>query len=703
MFSGKSSQAGFQSNSQHSGLCHKYGAQRSRFLTATIFASAFAAGANAEMDMQQDSELHTTPVSLGKVVVSATRTETNTAESTRAIGVIEQEQIETMQVQSVPKLLNYEANVSAIGGPRSANQSVNIRGLEGNKVLQTVDGVRQGFDSGHRPSYFLDPALVKSVEVVKGPSSQLWGSGALGGVVAQNTVDASDILEGNETMGGFAKVGYNDNNDQVPATLALAGRNATIDWVLSSYLRDSNDITLGNGEHLEGSAERAAGALVKAQWQVSDNSAIDVIYRQSDSEGHVPMNGSAQINTTSNVLIDRETKTNNAIVSYQFEPESPTYDSTISAYWNSVDMAESRVSDGRNDSTKLDVYGFSLINTTKLEQVGLSYGLDGYSEDFDANRGGSNRPLPPQANSKTWGAYLGATFDLGDHFEAELGARYDHFETKSKNLNTQRDDDALSPSAALTWLAHDNLQITLRHDQAFRAPSSEELYTTGTHFCMGPGFCNTFISNPDLESEQSANTELLTRATFASNNSDALWMLEASVFENKIDNFIEQVVSSPVFFPVPDAGTTTWVNVDDATIKGFELSGKYSNQGLNLRVSYGQSRGKDDITGEDLTNIPADKLSAEANYSWFNAQIETGVRLNKVSKQDKTSYAENTTNTHYEGYTTGDIYASWSPLLIDQLTLNLSVNNVSDRYYRQAWQELYATGREVIISSRYDF
>jgi hemoglobin/transferrin/lactoferrin receptor protein len=703
MFSGKSSKAGRQSNSQHSGLCHKYGAERSRILTATIFVSAFATGANAEMDSHQDLELHTAPVSLGKVVVSATRTETNTAESTRAISVIEQEQIETMQVQSVPKLLDYEANISAVGGPRSSNQSVNIRGLEGNKVLQTVDGVRQGFDSGHRPSYFLDPALVKSVEVVKGPAGQLWGSGALGGVVAQNTVDASDLLEGNQTIGGFAKVGYNDNNDQVPATLALAGRNETVDWLLSSYLRDSNDIRLGNGEHLEGSAEREAGALAKAQWQVSDNSAIDVIYRQSDSEGHVPMNASAQINTTSNVLIDRETKTNNAIVSYQFEPESPFYDSTISAYWNSVDMAESRVSDGRNDSTKLDVYGLSLINTSQLEQVSLYYGLDGYSEDFDANRGGSNRPIPPQANSKTWGAYLGAVFDLNDYFEAELGARYDHFETKSKNLNTQRDDDALSPSAALTWLAHENLQVTLRHDQAFRAPSSEELYTTGTHFCMGPGFCNTFVSNPDLEAEKSANTELLTRFAFTPNNSETEWLFEASVFENKVDNFIEQIVSSPVFFPVPDAGTTTWVNVDKATIKGFEISGAYSNQGLNLKLAYGQSRGKDDTTGEDLTNIPADKLSADANYAWFDAQLATGVRLNHASKQDKTNYAENTNNTHYEGYTTGDIYASYNPSSFEQLTLDLSVNNVSDRYYRQAWQELYATGREVIISSRYDF
>ncbi|WP_431312111.1 TonB-dependent receptor plug domain-containing protein [Shewanella glacialipiscicola] len=55
--------------------------------------------------------------------------------------------------------MNYLPNVTLTGGPREQVQGVNIRGLGGNRVLQLIDGVRQNFESGHRPTYFLDPSL----------------------------------------------------------------------------------------------------------------------------------------------------------------------------------------------------------------------------------------------------------------------------------------------------------------------------------------------------------------------------------------------------------------------------------------------------------------------------------------------------------------------------------------------------------------
>jgi hemoglobin/transferrin/lactoferrin receptor protein len=139
-----------------------------------------------------------------------------------------------MQAQSVAQTLLYEPNITTGGGPRAANQEVNIRGLTGNKVLQTVDGARQSFESGHRPSYFLDPELLASVEAVRGPVSSLWGSGALGGVVAQRTINAGDFLPGERDLGGFVKTGFNSNNNQHTSTAAVLGRNGGTDWLLSA-------------------------------------------------------------------------------------------------------------------------------------------------------------------------------------------------------------------------------------------------------------------------------------------------------------------------------------------------------------------------------------------------------------------------------------------------------------------------------------
>ena len=187
------------------------------------------------------------------------------------------------------------------------------------------------------------------------------------------------------------------------------------------------------------------------------------------------------MNGSSVFLIDRETNTDNASIAYDLNTESKLVNGNINAYWNHVEMQESRVSDGRGDSTELDVYGLSLNNISEFNQLSLFYGLDGYSEDFETSRGGTNRPAPPKATTDVWGTYLNANIEVQDNFQIELGARYDKFKTEAKNLNSKQDDDALSPSIAFIWQANDAIEFILRHDQAFRAPSSEELYLSLIH------------------------------------------------------------------------------------------------------------------------------------------------------------------------------------------------------------------------------
>jgi len=664
---------------------------RKKPLISTVSLAFFAALAS-DCVWSQGDEASDQSFAINKVLVSATRTESNVSESGRAVSVVEKSQLEVMQPQSVAQAVRYETNVTMSGGPRSGSQGVNIRGLSGSKVLQVVDGVRQVFESGHRPSYFLDPEMLKSVEVVKGPASTLWGSGALGGVVAQNTISAADLLKPSQDWGGFIKTSFNANNDKQTYVSALAGRTETLDWLLNGYFRDSNDLKQGNDQNLENSGKRDHGVLAKTQWQIDENQGLNFVYRQSNEAGEIPSNGEANL-SSSVFLIDRDTDTQNAALEYELNTESDHINALASVYWNHIEMEEARVSDGRGDSTELDVLGLSLQNSSVLDSMTLLYGVDGYSEDFTGTRDGANRPLPPEANTKVWGAYVSANVPLSETFQWELGARYDRFETEAENLNNKASDDDVSPSIALIWQASNALQLTLRHDRAFRAPSSEELYTTGTHFCMGPGMCNTFLSNPDLEPEKAANTELLARVEFEPNEQGGQWYVESSVFENKVDNFIEQIVS---FSPFP--GNTTWVNVEKATIKGAEVATTYIQDALTLKLSYGQTRGKDKNTNEYLSNIPADKKTIDASYAWADRSITSGLRVTDVDAQNRVNNGAD-----YAGYTIADLYASWSPKELSGVKLDLAVNNLTDRYFRQAWQELYEPGREVIVSAKYSF
>jgi len=627
-----------------------------------------------------------------KMVINATRIEQPLEEVSRSIIVIEKDEIDSIQPQSVAEILAYEPNVLIEGGSRPGYQTINIRGLGDNRILQTIDGVPQDFESGHRASYFLDPVLLKSLEVVKGPASTLWGSGALGGVVSQTTIDADDILDVNQDIGGLIKTGWNFNNDQSTTTTVLAGQQEQFNWLTSIYYRDSDDIETGSSNLLPNSASLDKGFLGKFNYALSEDEEVKVQVRHADVAGGVPTNASTNVNNTSVFLINKDQVNTSASIGYALNSNSPFVNAEITAYWNGVEIDETRVSDNRFDKTDKDTYGLNASNISKIGDVTLIVGADGYSSNYETRRGGSDRPAEQDTDVKVWGAFTQVNIPIQSNLEFEFGLRYDHFSTEAKHLDNKRSNSELSPSAAIIWNAARDLEFTLRHDQAFRAPAAEELYSTGTHFCMFPGFCNTFLSNPNLKPEKASNTELI--AKFKINDE---FKLTGSVFHNKVDDFIEQTVTPPVFFPIMDAGNTIWSNVDKAKLKGYEITTEYSKGNFNLKLGYGQTRGKDKNTGNPLSNIPADTWTVAANYTALNNQLNTGIRIVHAEEQHRSI------NTTYEDYTVADIYASWEPASIEALKLDLTINNLTDEHYRRAWSEIDEAGREVAVSASYKF
>ncbi|MAL48510.1 MULTISPECIES: TonB-dependent hemoglobin/transferrin/lactoferrin family receptor [unclassified Methylophaga] len=647
-----------------------------------------------------------TPLEMEEIKITATRNAEPSGTQSRNITVIDKTELDERQATSVPQTVAHLPNVTLSGGPREDVQNVNIRGLGDNQVLQLVDGVRQNFMSGHRPTYFLDPELIKSVEVVKGPSSALWGSGALGGVISQNTIHAADLL-GVRDFGGFIKQGYHSNSDKWLTTTALAGRMDSVDWLLSGFYRDGNEIELGNGENLEGSASRDKGVMAKVDWFIDDAQTATFNLRSSEVNGEVPSNGAADL-SSSNFMIHRENQTDHASVDYRLNPDSDWLNAQLMLYWNNTDMQEYRLSDRRADNTEIETLGLNLNNRTELSNISFIYGVDGYQDKLSSNRGGLDRPTPPDATTEVWGAFTEVHIPFAEAWRLEMGGRYDDFSTKAKNLNNDRSDNALSPSVALVWQTTDQLNLTLRYDEAFRAPTAEELYTTGTHFCITSTSCNTFIPNADLKPEESQNIEFI--ADFNTQNlftPQDYFGINAALFYNNIDNFIEQTVDSPVFSSLPfppffsvDAGNTTYNNVDEAQLKGFELKFNYGLNDFNAALSYGQTRGEDKQTGEKLSGIPADKWVLDLSQRFINRSVKTGLKVSHIETQNRTPSED---SRDYDHYTLTDIYATWQPAAISDLKLDISVNNLFDQYYRVAFQELYMPGRDVRLAVRYQF
>lgn len=138
-----------------------------------------------------------------EVAVTATRVEEDVKDVPATISVIDAQQIDRGLVQGIQSLFRYEPGVSVNSDPnRFGASSINIRGLEGNRVLIQVDGVRAPslftfgvgpFNTSTRNMVDLDS--MKRVEVLRGPASTLYGSDALGGVVSYLTKDPLDYLD----------------------------------------------------------------------------------------------------------------------------------------------------------------------------------------------------------------------------------------------------------------------------------------------------------------------------------------------------------------------------------------------------------------------------------------------------------------------------------------------------------------------------
>ncbi|MFB9937121.1 TonB-dependent hemoglobin/transferrin/lactoferrin family receptor [Shewanella indica] len=649
-----------------------------------------------------------------EVLVSATRIQEKVSESSRSAVVVGEEQLAEKQGDSVAEVLKTEANINIANGPRASAQQVEIRGLSGQRVLQTIDGARQNTSAGHRGTFFMDPELLSSIEVVRGPASSLWGSGAIGGVVSQNTKSAREMLDEGQSFGGYLKQGYEANGQRSKSSGAIYGAKGSIDWLLNGSYSDGDNIKAGNDNTLENSASRSRSGLAKFGWQLDEAQRLQLSGRINEISEAVPSNPATGV-SNSVPLVRRDSKDSNLTLDYSLAPRgNALLDLDAKFYWNKTDYDENRLTKGQFDTTEYETLGFSIANRSQWQGLKLTYGLDGYRDQIETFRDDSGqsgqRPGNIDGESRVWGAFVAANIALGENWSLDPALRYDSFENESNNLGHSSDDDALSPSLALVWKTAPWLTLSARYDEAFRAPSVEEMYSSGTHYCIPSipnflpnGLCNTFEVNESLKAEKAKNKELKADMRFAELAGNDELALSLSVFRNDVDDFIEQRVTNPLHGIPRLEQNTRWDNVDKARLTGFELTGKYRINQTRLSLSYGQTEGKDRHDGGYLANIPANKLVLDLSQGIMAGDMKLGTRVSYNASQDRVP-KDNPVN-RYQDYTLWDVYLAWEPAMgtFEGLRVDFAIENIGDEEYIQAWQTLMDQGRNFKLSARYRF
>src|SRR5688572_11214963 len=133
------------------------------------------------------------PVDTNEIVITAARAPQEASESAASVIVIDKQRIERLGEPLVPALLRLVPSTAvAASGPAGSLTQVRIRGAEASHTLLFVDGVRANDPASINEPHWelLNADLTSRIEVVRGPQSALWGSEAIGGVVAVDGIGA---------------------------------------------------------------------------------------------------------------------------------------------------------------------------------------------------------------------------------------------------------------------------------------------------------------------------------------------------------------------------------------------------------------------------------------------------------------------------------------------------------------------------------
>ncbi len=188
------------------------------------------------------------PTQLDAVTTAATRTRRPLDDVAATVSVITSEDIDRENMQDIRDLTRNEPGVTVGNNPtRAGFQNFLIRGIGGNRVLLMLDGMRlpdfpdSNMGAGTYTREQPDLEDIKRVEIIRGPASALYGSDAIGGVVAYTTKDPGDYMINGRNVYGSVKGAYSGANQQFSETFTGAVRAENVEFLGIYTRRDGHE------------------------------------------------------------------------------------------------------------------------------------------------------------------------------------------------------------------------------------------------------------------------------------------------------------------------------------------------------------------------------------------------------------------------------------------------------------------------------
>lgn len=608
------------------------------------------------------------------MTVTATGNARSAFEAPMMVSVIDATDPENQTASSAADLLRHVPGLTLDGTGRTNGQDVNLRGYDRRGVLVLVDGVRQGTDTGHLNSTFLDPALIKRIEIVRGPSALLYGSGAMGGVIAYDTADAKDLLQAGQTS-GYRVFGTAATGDHSLGMGASAfGRTDTLDGLVAWSSRDRGDIRQGGGGTAPND-ESINNMLAKGSWQMDQAQSLSGSLRYYNNAAQEPKNPQTiEADDNSNPMTDRSTIQRDVQLGYHLAPAGNDWlNADAHLYWSEARINAQNI-DGSGEFRQQTTKGGKVENRTRLFADSfashlLTYGGEYYRQEQEPSGATTGFPDASIDFSSGW---IQDEITLRDLPITLLGGtRYDNYRGSSDGYDDV-DADKWSSRAGITVSPADWLMLFGSYAQAFRAPTMGEMYNDAKHFSIGRFYTNYWVPNPNLRPETNETQEY----GFGLRFDDLLLANDALEFKaSYFDTHAKDYISTTVDFA---AATTMSYNVPNAKIWGWDLMAKYSASLFNLDLAYNRTRGKDSDTGEYISSISPDTVSSKLDVPL----AQSGFSVGWIGTFADRSTHVSSSYSHQPGYAVNDFYVSYQgQQALKGVTTTLVLGNAFDKEY----------------------
>lgn len=531
-----------------------------------------------------------------------------------------------------------------------------IRGQEGARVKVTQNGTETMDVSSLSPDHAvtIDPQLAQNIEVIRGPSTLLYGAGSVGGLINVTDTKIPTQMPENGYEGNIG-VRYNTGNDETLANAGLTiGLGSNVALRVEGLTRDANNyiapnyvVTEDHGDHSHSIPERRVGSTfsnsdnvnIGLSW-IGERGFAGISYSNRQDQyglpGHSHEYESCHLHgdhlhcgdhDDGDDHSDHDDEHAHAESGPWIDLKTERYDfrselndpfagfKKLRVQASYTDYQHDEIEDGTSMTT-FNSQGYEgrieLVHNPVAGWEGV-LGLQGSQQKLDIT--GEEAILAPNKTQKY--SVFGLEHKQWNDLHFELGARLDHQKIDIDSTQKDFDGNAFSYSGAVNWEFKPNYKLSLVGSHQERLPLAQELYADGGHFAT-----NTYeLGNEDLSKEKSNNVEL------GLHYDDEKLSYHVHLYHNWFDNYIyAKTLDQYKNFRLIE------YSQNEAKFYGTEAEVAYQFSPIYKVGVFGDYvRGK--IDGDNAPRVPAGRLGTKVNAE-FDDHWSGSAEYAHVFKQD---------------------------------------------------------------------